>query len=46
MFFVVVIITIIITIIMIKDWLSLNKNIRFSRTCPLSPVKPIEHKLH
>ena len=37
---------VVIIIIILKDWFSLNKNIRFSRTCPLSPAKPIDHKLH
>lgn len=36
-----VVVMIMIIIIILKDWFSLNKNIRFSRTCPLSPAKPI-----
>ena len=36
-----VVVMIIIIIIILKDWFSLNQNTRFSRTCPLSPAKPI-----
>ena len=35
------VVVMIIIIIILKDWFSLNKNIRFGRTCPLSPAKPI-----
>ena len=34
-------VVVMIIIIIIKDWFSLNKNIRFSRTCPVSPAKRI-----
>lgn len=34
------VVVMIMIIIILKDWFSLNKNIRF-RTCPLSPAKPI-----